>query len=40
MDSVCLAASTVRSQVSVYSQASDYTVRLQLYIMISENGSS
>mgnify|MGYP006891491944 CR=1 FL=1 len=40
MDSVCLAASTVLLQVSVYSQPSDYTVRLQLYIMISENGSS
>ena len=31
-----LAASTVRLQVSDYSQPSDYTVRLQLYRMISE----
>ena len=36
-DLVWLAASTVRLQVSDYSQLSDYTVRLQLYIMTSQN---
>ena len=35
-DQVRLAASTVRLQVSDYSQLSDYTVRLQLYRMTSE----
>ena len=32
-----MAASTVRLQVSDYSQLFDYTVLLQLYLMISEN---
>ena len=36
VDLVWLAASTVRLQVSNYSQLSDYTIRLQLYRMISE----
>ena len=36
VDLVWLAASTVRLQVSDYSQLSDYTIRLQLYRMISE----
>ena len=36
VDLVWLAASTVRLQVSDYSQPSEYTVRLQLYIMSSE----
>ena len=36
VDLVWLAASTVRLQVFDYSQPSEYTVRLQLYIMSSE----
>ena len=36
VDLVWLAASTVRLQVSDYSQPSEYTVRLQLYMMSSE----
>ena len=36
VDLVWLAASTVRLQVSDYSQLSDYTIRLQLYRMINE----
>ena len=35
-DLTWLAVSTIRSQVSDYSQQSDYIVRLQLYRMISE----
>ena len=35
-DQVTIAASTVRLQVSDYSQLSEYTVRLQLYRMINE----
>ena len=35
-DLAWLAVSTIRSQVSDYSQQSDYIVQLQLYRMISE----
>ena len=39
-DLAWLAVSTIRSQVSDYSQQSDYIVQLQLYRMISEQKSS
>ena len=40
VDLVRLAASTVQLPVSNYSQLSDYTVRLQLFKMISEKENS